>query len=369
MIPVKLLITWLMTPNEDLQIKMHTDPLHFYTAMLNDIKAATSSIYLEVYRFRNDPLGIRFRDNLLKKAREGVQVVLLIDSWGASSSYSFFHEIVEAGGSLRFFKKIKFSWDAFTKNHRRDHRKILVIDKEITWIGSANIVGYAFNWRESMFRIKGGIAKKFQQVIEENYKIYNKYFYDKFAYTRSINYGDMQILRDVPSIAYQPVKKKYLELINNARREIFIETPYFLPGSSLRKALVEAARRGVKISIFIPRKSDVRIMDILTSKYLGALALENINVYFYVMQNLHAKLFVSDRKHFVIGSSNFDYRSFRYQHEVCLAGTHKSLIRQLVNHFNETKAETEPFNLTHWMQRPIIQRFFEWLLVPLRHLF
>lgn len=348
---------------------MYDDPLHFYTAMLNDIKAATQSIYLEVYRFRNDPLGIRFRDNLLKKCREGVKVVLLIDSWGASSSYSFFQDIVEAGGSLRFFKKIKFSFDAFTKNHRRDHRKILVIDQEITWLGSANIVGYAFNWRESMFRIKGSIARKFQQVIKENYKIYNKYFYDKQAYTRSIRYGEMEILRDVPSIAYQPVKKKFLELIGEARREILLETPYFLPGGSLRRALIDAARRGVKVSIFIPRKSDVRIMDLLTSKYLGVLAQEGIHVYFYALQNLHAKLFVSDREHFVVGSSNFDYRSFRYQHEVCLAGRHKSLVRQIVNHFNETKKESEPFNLNNWMQRPVIQRFFEWLLVPLRHLF
>ncbi|MFO7977417.1 MAG: phospholipase D-like domain-containing protein, partial [Bacteroidales bacterium] len=244
-----------MTVSQDLQIKMYNDPLHFYTAMLHDIQGATESIYLEVYRFRNDPLGIRFRDNLLKKCREGVKVVLLVDSWGASSGHSFFQEIVAAGGSLCFFKKIRLTWDAFTKNHRRDHRKILVIDNHITWLGSANIVGYAFNWRESMFRYKGDIALKFRQVIIENFKIHNKYFYDKLAYTRSIHYNGMEILRDVPSLTHQPIKKKFLELISKASREIMIETPYFLPPGSLRKALAEASRRGVKVMIFIPRKS------------------------------------------------------------------------------------------------------------------
>jgi cardiolipin synthase A/B len=358
-----------MDDNSSLQIKMFSDPLQFYTAMLNDIKGASKSIHLEIFRFRNDPLGIRFRDNLLKKAKEGVKVVLLIDSWGASSSYSFFQDIIKAGGTITFFKKIKLSWDAFTKNHRRDHRKILVIDQEITWMGSANIVAYNFNWRESMFRIKGDIALKFQQVIEENLAIHNKYFYEKAAYTRPVFYNGLEIIREVPSLAYQPLRKKYLELINSAKREILLETPYFLPGSSLRKALVDAARRGVKVIIFIPQKSDVRMLDILTSKYLGALAQESIQVYFYLTQNLHSKIFLVDREQFVVGSANFDYRSFRYQHEICLAGNHKSLIRQMINHFSETKKDTEPFNLNHWMERPIIQRFFEWLLVPLRHLF
>ena len=358
-----------MSNNNDLQIRMYSDPLHFYTAMLNDIKGATESIHMEIYRFRNDPLGVRFRDSLLKKCREGVKVLLLIDSWGAAASYSFFQEIVAAGGSLRFFKKIRLSWDTFTKSHRRDHRKILVIDNELTWIGSANIAGYAFNWRESMFRIKGGIARNFRKIIEQNFDIYNKYFYEKQTFTRTIRYGDLEILRDVPSLAFQPVKKKFLELITRAKKEILIETPYFLPGSSLRKGLADAARRGVKVNIFIPQKSDVRIMDLLTSKYLGALAQENVRIFFYTRQNLHSKIFVADREHFVIGSSNFDYRSFRYQHEICLAGRHKNLVRQIISHINETRKETEPFNLTHWMQRPIIQRFFEWLLVPLRHLF
>lgn len=358
-----------MDAAQDLQIRLISDPLAYYTAMLNDIKKASRYIYLEIYRFRNDPVGIRFRDYLIKKRLEGVKVRLLIDSWGASSSASFFQELADAGGEIRFFKRIKFNWDSFVKSHRRDHRKILVIDDEITYIGSANISGYSFNWRESMFRIKGPIAIKFKKIIAENFKIHNKYIYDKASYTKNIIYNGLEIIRDVPSHVYQPVKDKFLELIQQAEREIIIETPYFLPGSSLRKALVEAAERGVKIFIHIPKKSDVGALDLLTSKYLGELAEVGIKIFFYLPQNLHAKMFLSDRKYFIIGSSNFDYRSLRYQHEICLAGHHKSLVRQIINHFNETRKESEEFHYTNWLRRPAFQRFFEWLLVPFRHLF
>ncbi len=358
-----------MSAEQDLQIRLVSDPLAYYTLMLKDIQKATSYVFLEIYRFRNDEIGTRFRDNLVKKCYEGVRVSLLIDSWGAASNYAFFHDLIEAGGEVRFFKKIRFNWDGFTKNHRRDHRKILVIDDDITYIGSANIAAYSLNWRESMFRIKGPIAKVFKRVYFENHRLHNKYFYDKQSYTKTIHYKNFEILRDVPSIAWQPVKKKYLELINNATREIIIETPYFLPGSSLRKALVEAAQRGVSVNVHIPKKSDVGALDLLTSKYLGEMAEQNVRFFFYLPQNLHAKIFLADRTHFVIGSSNFDYRSFRYQHEICLAGQHTSLVRQIVSHINESRKDSEPFNYEYWLKRPIMQRFFEWVLIPFRHLF
>lgn len=358
-----------MADTQELKIKMYSDPLAFYPAMLQDIQNAAHFIYLEIYRFRNDPIGIRFRDNLIKKCREGVKVNLLIDSWGASSNLHFFKDLIELGGEVKFFKKIRISWDAFTKNHRRDHRKILVIDDEICWIGSANIAGYALNWRESMFRITGGIATYFKEVFLENVKIYNKFLYDKIAYTRKIDYGNFQIIRDVPSLKHQPIQRKHLELIQNARKDIYLETPYFLPGSNLRKALMEAANRGVNVNIIIPKKSDVHILDVLAGKYMGDLARQKVHIHFHLGQNLHAKIFMVDRKYFMIGSANFDYRSFRYQHEICLFGEHKSLNRQLMQHFNQSLRDTAPFDYHNWLKRPRLQKLFEWLLVPFRHLF
>ncbi len=358
-----------MSNDHDLQIKMYSDPLVFFTAMLNDIKNASQYIYLEMYRFRNDPLGIRFRDNLIQKCREGVEVKILIDSWGGSSNLSFFKDLIDAGAEVKYFKKIRLTWDAFTRNHRRDHRKILILDDHTTYIGSANIAAYAFNWRESVFRLRGGIAHSFKEVFLENIKIYNKYFYDKIAYTKKIDYNGFQIIRDVPSLKYQPIQRKYLDLIQKARKEILLETPYFLPGSRLRRALMEAAERGVKVKIIIPKNSDIHVLDILAGRYFGELAEKKVSIYQFLNQNLHSKIFLVDRTFFMVGSSNFDYRSFRYQHEICLFGEHKSMNRQLVNHFNESLRNSAPFDYHQWKRRPVLQKILERLLVPFRHLF
>ncbi|MFW6275053.1 MAG: phospholipase D-like domain-containing protein [bacterium] len=354
-------------PNE-LRVKMYSDPLVFYPAILSDMKAAVKYIYIEMYRFRNDPIGMRFRDLLVKKCEQGVKIRVLIDSWAASSSYSFFKPLTELGGEVKFFKKIRISWDGFTKSHRRDHRKIIVIDDMLTYIGSANINDYSLSWRESVFRIKGGIAPSFKSIVEENFKIYNKYLYDKVTYTKKIIYNQFEIIRDVPSLAFQPVQKKFLSIIKQAKREIFLETPYFLPGNNLRKALSEASLRGVKVNIIIPKKSDIHILDILSGKYMGELAKSGVKIHFFTPQNLHSKLFLCDRKYFIIGSANFDYRSFRYQHEICLFGEHKSLSRQLLNHFHASLNDCQPFDLASWKKRPKLQKYFERMLVPIRHL-
>jgi cardiolipin synthase len=132
---------------------------------------------------------------------------------------------------------------------------------------------------------------------------------------------------------------------------------------------MDAANRGIKVNVIIPKKSDVGALDVLTSKYIGVLAEQGVTFFFYLPQHLHAKLFLVDRATFMVGSSHFDYRIFRYMHEICLTGQHKSLVRQMINHINETLNESEPFNFDHWHRRPIMQRFFEWLLVPFRHLF
>ncbi len=358
-----------MDDTKALKIKMFSDPLLFLPALVNDIKSASRYIYLEVYRFRNDPIGIRVRDNLITKCKEGVKVRILIDSWGASSNQAFFKDLIDSGGDVKFFKKMRGSWNGFTKNHRRDHRKIIVIDDQITWIGSANISNYALNWRESMFRIQGEIAYAFKRVFLDNLRIYNKYFYDKLAYTRKIHYEHFQIIRDVPSLAYQPIQRALLKLIKKAENEILLETPYFLPGSNLRKALADASERGVRVKIIIPQKSDVHILDILSGKYLGELSKANVGIYFYMPQNLHSKIIMVDRTYFMIGSANFDYRSFRYQHEICLLGEHKSLNRQLLKHFQQSLKDTELFNYDNWHRRPFLQRLLERILVPFRHLF
>src|SRR5690606_18422725 len=113
-------------------------------------------------------LGELYRDALVTKCTEGVQVKLLLDSWGTDVPISFFEPIIKQGGEVKFFKKIRFFIDFFTKNHRRNHRKLLIIDQQITYIGSANLTHYSLKWRELMLRIEGPIALDFKKTFYDS---------------------------------------------------------------------------------------------------------------------------------------------------------------------------------------------------------
>lgn len=347
------------------------DTLKLYNMMLNDISNARQYIFLETYKFANDHMGIRFRDVLTRKASEGVQIRIMIDSWGKGPiSETFFSGVIRYGGEVKFFEKIKINTDIFTRGHRRDHRKILVIDDEICYTGSANITGYNLNWRELQFRMKGPIAAMFREIFEQNFESFNPYnITTKINYSKTMRYDDFEVIRDVPSIPLQRTKKKYTKLIRAAKKSIVIETPYFLPGYLLRKALMDAARKGVDVKVIMPRHSDVRMVDILRNKYFGMYFKNNVKLLFYTPHNLHAKLMVIDNRTFVISSANFDYRSFRYQYEISLIGHEAEVLRQLDLHIRETIRNSEEFNFDRWKNRPLIEKIFEWILLPFRHLF
>jgi len=343
-------------------------PEQYFDAMLNDIRNARQYICMQFYKYYDDKIGKKFREALTKKAREGVEIKILIDSWGAAVSESYFNELIHAGGKVRFFTKIKFFIDFFTKNHRRNHRKLLIIDDAISWIGSANIAEYTLKWRELMLRVEGDLAQSFRKTFNLDFRIYNKYFFEKNEYVRLIRHGSFEIVRDVPSIAKKRINKRFIQLIKNAEKEVIIETPYFLPGFFLRKALTDACKRGVKIKVLIPRHSDVMLVDILRNKYLGPLHLNGVNFLYYLRTNLHAKAMMVDNKVFAIGSPNFDYRSFRYMHEIVLVGREESVIDQLGRHIEASLKYSEPFSYEKWLRRPKFQLVMEWLLLPFRHL-
>ena len=346
------------------------DPLKFYNVMLNDIALARNFIYLETYKFANDHIGVKFRDALTRKAHEGVQVKLMIDSWGRGPvSDSFFEKLIKYGGEVKFFEKIKLNTDIFTSGHRRDHRKIIVIDDEISYIGSMNITGYNLNWRELALRIKGELSLLFRKVFLQNYESINPYLIpNKLVFTRTVKMGDWEIIRDVPSIPVQRMKKKYVQLLRNAQSSVIIETPYFLPGFLLRKALMDAAKSGVDVKVIMPKNSDVMMIDILRNRYLGMFSKNNVKMMFFIPHNLHAKLMVIDNRVFSISSANFDYRSFRYQYEIALIGKEPEVLRQLQEHLQETLNNSEAFDYEKWANRPLIEKIFEAILIPFRHL-
>ena len=337
--------------------------------MLTDIDQARKYIYLETYKFGNDEVGLRFREAITRKAIQGVRVRLMVDSWGVSYNESFFNELTSHGGEVRFFRKIRMTFDFFTKNHRRNHRKLLIIDDMISYIGSANITGYSMEWRESVLSLTGGIAIPLRKSFLESFKNYNKYIFNKFSFKKIIHFQEFEIVQDNPSIYRQQIKNKLERLIRKSKREVLIESPYFLPGFRLRKILASAARRGVKVTIILPQHSDVRAVDLLRNKYMGFYFKNRIRIVFYTPNNLHAKTILIDGEVFGLGSPNFDYRSFRYQHEIMLFGKHSGIVEEVKNHIDQTLENCLEFDHIAWLRRPRFEKMLGWMLLPFRHLF
>jgi cardiolipin synthase len=348
---------------------LFADPLKYYNEMIADIDNAKQYIYLETFRIGKDEIGERFRRALTKKAKEGVEVKILIDYWGAGPiNKEYFKKLIKFKGEVRFFEKIKFNSDIFTRSHRRNHRKLLLIDDKITYIGSSNITGYNMNWRESVLRMKSNITTAFAKIFIQDFTDYNKYTFYKLSKAQLVRHGNFEIVRDVPSLARKQINNKFVRLIKNAKTRVTIETPYFLPGFFLRKALMDAAHRGVSVNIILPRHSDVSLIDILRNKYFGSLYKSGVNILFYELNNLHAKMMLVDKKVFAIGSSNFDYRSFRYMYEIMLIGNNKEIAKQVNSHVKSTISDSVKFDYDNWKNRSVIDKLFEWILLPFRHL-
>jgi cardiolipin synthase A/B len=358
-----------MYQSEHTDCQLFDDPMKYYMVMLDDINSAKKYVFVEMYKFTHTGIGIRFRDALVAAAARGVEVKVLIDSWGGSAiPDTFFSSLTKAGGEVRFFQKIKINIDIFTRSHRRNHRKLIIIDDCISYIGSSNISDYNLIWRESVLRITGSIAVKFKKIFKIDFNAYNKYFRYKRSLTRIIRHGDYEILRDVPSVTRQKIKKRFEHVIKSAINEVIIATPYFLPGFVLRKALMDAANRGVEVKVIIPKRSDIRLVDLLHGRYLKLLHNNNIKFLYFTLHNLHAKMMIVDKKIFSIGSPNFDYRSFRYMHEIVLFGSNVQITALISKYLEDTMKLCEPFDYHAWQKRPRIQKLFEWIILPIRHL-
>jgi len=334
---------------------LFSEPLKAYKKMLEDIDSAKDSVFLETYIYGNDEIGRKFRDLLTKKAKQGVDVRLLIDAWGSQVNKEFFSKFEAAGGKVKFFRELIYVVRWFDKNHERNHRKLLVIDNNITYVGSANITKECINWRELILRVGGKLSWKFQEsfLFHWNLKLRVK------KRIKTLMHKGFEIINDNPSDKDTFTEKKYLRLIKRARKEILIETPYFVPSLTIRKALYKAVKRGVVVKILLPKISDVRITDIVRNRYLGTLHKHNIKIYYYLPKLLHSKLLIVDKTFFLLGSSNLDYRSFLHQYEINLFGNDKKISSSLIDFYNQGIKNSKEFNYKEWRSRSAISEILE----------
>ncbi len=306
------------------EVKIFTDGEAKFNQLLKDIENAKEEIHILYFIYKNDNLGKKVRDLLIEKAKQGVEVRLLLDHFGSFDvGGKFFKELKEVGG------KFSFSYPMSLKNlqlNNRNHRKITIIDREIAYIGGFNLgdeylgkdpkSGY---WRDTHIKIKGAGIIDLQLRFLYDWKnagnddiIINQ---DMFAKDKLGGDIPIQILSSGPDSQSEAIKFAYIEMINNAKDYIYIQTPYFIPDESLSDAIKIALIRGVDVKIMIPNKQDHIFVYWATYSYVGDLLPLGLKAYIYENGFLHAKTIVIDDKIVSIGSANFDKRSFKLSFE------------------------------------------------------
>lgn len=305
-------------------VKIFNNGVEKFKALFEDIKNAKESLYIQYYIFKSDQLSSQFIDLLIEKAKEGLDVYLLVDGMGARHLKSSDRERIRNAGvnfAVFFpgiFPKIN------THINYRNHRKIAIIDRKIGYVGGLNVGdeyvgnGKFGNWRDTHLRILGDAVNGLSWRFYLDYKFASKKDIKNFStiYLKEKGNKDVSIVTSGPDTKADSIRNGYEKLITRAKKEIYIQTPYFVPDEGLFKCLKVAALSGVEVNIMIPQKKDHLFVHWASLSYAGELLDWGVNVYMYQKGFLHTKIMISDDYLSSVGTANFDIRSFELNFEV-----------------------------------------------------
>ena len=280
--------------------------------------------------FKDNQIDIMITDALIDKARQGVLVRVIYDDVGCwKVSHRFFERMREEGIEVAAYLPVRFP--SFTsKVNYRNHRKLIIIDGKVGYIGGMNIaIRYVKGtgeqpWRDTMLRITGGAVYALQRAfLVDWYFVDRTLISDRIYYPQISTMSDelltnnclVQVVTSGPTNPYPEIMQGFVRVILAARRYIYIETPYFLPNEPVLFALKTAAMAGVDVRILCPRRSDARFVEWASRSYLREAYEAGVQVYLYETGFLHSKMMVCDDSLTTCGSTNVDFRSFENNFE------------------------------------------------------
>lgn len=355
-------------PFEGNEVEIYTDGYTKLQALIRELMKAKHHIHLEYYIFENDPVGRLVRDILIDKAREGVEVRLIYDDVGCwHVPNRFFEEMIEAGIEVRTFLKVRFPLFTSKVNYR-NHRKIVVVDGRVGFVGGMNIAlrylrGFDWGiWRDTHLMIKGKAVHGLQTSF-----LLDWYFVDQTLLTSSKFFpvlesaGDslIQIVTSEPTAEWKEIMQGLCLAISSAKRYFYIQTPYFLPTEPLLAALQTAALAGVDVRIMLPERADAAITQLATRSYLKDVLKAGVKVFFYQKGFIHSKLMVSDDALSTVGSTNMDFRSFEHNFEVNAFMYDEPTALRMKDIFLQDQRDCVPVYLKSWEKRPWHQKVKE----------
>ena len=374
-----------------------------YPAMLELIAGAQTSISFETYIIENDKTTDTFFTALKDAAARGVRVRVLADAAGFHRSLiAHLNELTSQGVEARVFNPFLLSWTILRGNNR-DHRKILVVDGRHAVLGGINVSDEQLGdgttgWRDTALRISGPGAAAAECVFEQTWRQGGRGWVGKNMPVAFLNpvkrVLDAPFLRALPDTCARPCEMApepeiapagqatvrvvasapdewnsptydlAILAARGARTRLDVACAYFVPPLGLRRALLAAAERGVRVRLLLPGVTDVRLVREMGMRFYGQLLEAGVRIYEWPHPILHAKTMVVDERFLVVGSANMDSRSYFLNYEACLALTDSVLAREAHAQFDQDITVAREMTLEQWRARSVGQRLLERLLIP-----
>jgi cardiolipin synthase A/B len=372
------------------RVDLLQDDAAIHTAMFAALRGARNHIELETYIFEDDEIGRRYADLLLEKQAEGVEVDLIYDSIGSLDTPRLFFDRLERGG-IRVLEYNPVN-PLLTKNklwllNNRDHRKLLVVDGRIAFIGSVNMTDLfsrmpdprsgqsgdpgkrprpwqALNWRETDIRIEGPVVAEFQRIFLDTWRRQHGPPLAAGESFPSLSPRGREVVLALGSSADNPDRLAYVTLlsaIESAEHYVRITNAYFVPDPQLIRVLKAAARRGVEVSLILPSESDSWLPLSAGRSHYTQLLKSGVRIYQRQDAVVHAKTAVIDGVWSWVGSTNLDRRSFLHNDEVDAVILGRDFARQMDAWFAKDLAESDRIELGAWRRRGLSSRLKEWV--------
>lgn len=352
------------------RVRLLTNGEEKFPDLLTELEKAERHIHMEYYIYGDDDIGHAIKDVLIARARAGVEVRFIYDDFGSRAITKRLVPELRAAGVLAFpFYKLTLPAFAQRINYR-NHRKIVVIDGHTAYVGGINVSDRYINgqatknpffWRDTHLRIDGPGGYFLQHLFLCDWNFcapghqvdLDRNYFSSIVPNPAQEGSFVQIGASGPDSRTPTLLYSFMQVINLAKEEILVTTPYFIPGDSLLDALVVASLSGVKVKLLVPGESDSHLVNGAASSYYAELLRVGVEVHRYRQGFVHAKTIVVDGLLAAIGTANLDYRSFDLNFEVAAFVYDATLAGQLQQVFYEGLSHAEPINYETWRQRPV----------------
>ncbi len=360
------------------RVRLLAHPPEAVRRMLEAIAGAQRGILLEMYIFDDDDVGRAFADALIERARRGIPVRVMYDSLGShDTDDAFFDRLQEGGVELLEYHPVRWLAPRRLTIRRRNHRKLLVVDGRVAYVGSMNITRGTRNPKEPGFldtglEIEGPVVLDLVKIFGRTWKQERgtNPLAERFPELASIEEGG------IPTAALgserwrsrRSVGRAFLYAIQRARHRVWISNSYFVPAGRFIRALLAARARGADVRVVVPATPDVAGVYYATRAYFDQLLRGGVRVFERHQGVLHAKTAVIDGVWCTVGSYNLDHLSLRHNLELTVIALDHGLARQMEAHCEEHMAGSTEIVLAEWRRRGFGSRVLEWLCYGARFL-